>query len=159
MSDIGSLETRIAAAMERIRTGVSTLADNSAPAAGGDLVTLLEEERTANAQLEERVKALKVTLDGKVAGLEDRVAEQTRVMAGMETELLRLRATAADLSALTVELRTAAEAGVADATLINRALMAEVEALRADRGAEAAEVAAVLSELAPLVEGDDDATG
>ncbi len=48
------------------------------------------------------------------------------------------------------ELTALRGADVPDAHLINRAMLAELEALRADRSAESAELAAILAELEPL---------
>lgn len=156
MSDIAALENRIAAAMERIRSGLAAAPSASA---GGDLAGQLEEERIANAQLEERVRALKTAQDQTLAHMEERIAAQRAHMAQMEAELLRLRATHADLTSLTAHLRDAAATGAVDAELINRALLAEVEALTAARGAEAAEVTAILTELAPLLKEAENAAG
>lgn len=61
MSQIEELQRRIVAAMERIGTGVDALRD-AAPAGGGEDTALrvaLEDERVANAQLEERLISLK----------------------------------------------------------------------------------------------------
>lgn len=65
MEHIEELQARILAAMERISSGVTTLEAASASSAGGnaDLERALDEERTANAQLEERLKVLRGRLD------------------------------------------------------------------------------------------------
>ena len=71
MSDIAALEGRITAALDRIRSGLDQVA--AAAPAGGDasaaLQDQLDEERTANAQLVERVRALKEAQDGRMANL------------------------------------------------------------------------------------------
>ena len=51
-----------------------------------------------------------------------------------------------------VALRDANAEGLADAELINASLMAEVEALRAGREADAAEMGAVLTQLDAILE-------
>lgn len=151
MSNVSELESRIAAALTRIGSGVEKLsADSGVDAAA--LQKQLEEERVANAQLEERVKVLKDRQDTKIADLETRVAAQSDQMAQLDAELQRLRASNADMRELNGQLRTAADSGVTDPELINRAMMAEVEALNTQRAAEAAEVDAILSELKPLIE-------
>ncbi|SEW15389.1 hypothetical protein SAMN04488515_1306 [Cognatiyoonia koreensis] len=147
MSDVTALQSRIAGALDRIRVGVegmSTSVDES-------LQARLAEEQTANAQLEERVKALKERQDGKITELEGRVTAQAEQMAKLDAELQRLRTSNADLRDVNAQLRAAATDGVAQPELINRALMAEVEALSAQRAADAAEVDAILSDLKPLV--------
>ena len=149
MSEIAALETRITAALDRISIG---LAKSGEQAGGAALETALDAERDANAQLQERVKVLKERQDGKISELEARVASQQDQMSALNTELHKLRAAAADASAVTAELRTAAAAGATDPELINRALMAEVDALTAQRAADAAEVAAIVTELKPLIE-------
>ena len=149
MDEIKALEARITAALDRIRAGLAP-ADGSASAS--DLAAQLQEERFANAQLEERVRLLKTRQDGRIAELEARVAEQGAQMAALDAELQQLRGSNADLTEVCASLREAAGAGVADAELINRALMAEVDGLTAQRSAEAAEVAAILSDLEPLLQ-------
>lgn len=154
MSEIDALEGRIATALSRIGAGVAQLG-KAAPEGADSSETLkaeLQEERDANAQLEERVRALKDRQDSNVTHLETRVEKQAAALAAIEAELHRLRASNADLRELTEQLRHAAEDGVASPELINRATIAEVEALSAQRAADVAEIDAILSELKPLVE-------
>ena len=71
MSQIEELQRRITAAMERIGTGVEALSAAS-PATDGDNPTLeaaLEDERLANAQLEERLKSLKERYEKEIDAL------------------------------------------------------------------------------------------
>lgn len=153
MSDIAALEGRITAALDRIRSGldrVSTAAPVDADTSA-DLQGQLDEERTANAQLVERVRALKEAQDGRMAELELQVEAHRGQMAQLDGELQRLRASNADMRELNAQLRAAATEGVGDAELINRAMMAEIDALHVQRGADAAEVDAILSELSPLL--------
>ncbi len=152
MSEINALEGRITAALERISAGMSQV--SSAPVSGdaAALQTQLDEERTANAQLVERVKVLKDRQDTKIAELEARVSAQSAQMATLDGELQRLRASQADLRDMNAQLRSVAAEGAADPELINRALIAEIDALNAQRSADAAEVDAILAELKPLIE-------
>lgn len=152
MSDVAALEQRISVAMDRIEKGLGAMGAAAPAETDSGLQAQLEEERFANAQLEERVKALKERQDTKIAELETRVAAQRDQMAALDTELQRLRASSADLRDVNAQLRAAATEGVADAELINRAMMAEVEALSAQRASESAEVDAILKELKPLIE-------
>lgn len=172
MSDIPELETRIAAAFARIQTGLEGLAAPvaAAPRADGDVDALtaqvsaleakLDEEKTANAQLEERVKLLKERQDGKVAELESNVDAGRARAARMDRELQRLRQVNAELRDNNSQLREALTAGVSEPHLVNKAMLAELEALRANRAADAAEMDAILKELTPIIEREAaDATG
>lgn len=152
MTDVTALEQRISVAMDRIEKGLGGITAAAPAVDGAALQAQLDEERFANAQLEERVKVLKDRQDTKITELETRVAAQRDQMAALDTELQRLRASSADLRDVNAQLRAAATEGVADAELINRAMMAEVEALSAQRASESAEVDAILKELKPLIE-------
>lgn len=153
MSDLTALEQRISVAMDRIEQGVGSLAAHSGDAVDTvGLQTQLEEERFANAQLEERVKVLKDRQDTKIQDLEQRVSAQRDQLSALDTEMQRLRASSADLREVNAQLRAAATEGVAEPELINRAMMAEIEALSAQRASESAEVDAILQELKPLIE-------
>jgi chromosome segregation ATPase len=161
MSDISILEGRITAALDRIRRGVEWMDElaASAPASPVDAVaheasglrSRLDEERTVNAQLEERVRALKERQDGRVAHLEAEVAENRARFGEIDEDMQRLRQANAELRDIGAQLREALAQGVAEPQLINRAMLAELEALRAARAADLAEVNAVIAELRPLV--------
>lgn len=151
MSDIAALEGRITAALDRIRSGLDGIATPTHDAGSDELAAQLADEKTANAQLVERVRALKDAQDGKMADLEHRVAAQGDQMSALDAELQRLRASNADLREVNAQLRAAAADGVGDAEMINRAMMAEIDALAAQRGADVAEVNAILAELTPLI--------
>ncbi len=152
MSEINALEGRITAALERISAGMSQVSSAPVSDDAAALQTQLDEERTANAQLVERVKVLKDRQDTKIAELEARVSAQSAQMATLDGELQRLRASQADLRDMNAQLRSVAAEGAADPELINRALIAEIDALNAQRSADAAEVDAILAELKPLIE-------
>lgn len=153
MNDVAALETRISAALGRIETGLGQMADaGSGDGAGAAaLQSKLDEERFANAQLEERVKALKERQDTKIAELMAQVAQQRDQLAALDQEMQRLRASNADLREVGAQLRAAATEGATNPELINRSMQAEVDALTAQRASEAAEVDAILTELKPLI--------
>lgn len=169
MSELSELEARISAALARIKTGLDGVdaksqgpeVDFEAKQAEVDGLTVqLGEERTANAQLEERVKVLKERQDGKVAELEGNVEASRARTARMDRELQRLRQVNAELRDINSKLREAVTDGVAEPHLVNKAMMAELEALRATRSADAAEMDAILEELTPIIEQEAaDATG
>lgn len=149
MDDIKALEARITDALDRIRYHIEMQPKAEEKAS---LRAQLEEERFANAQLEERVKLLKERQDGRMAHLEAQVAGHGTQLATLDGELQRLRASNADLRDLSAQLRAVAADGAANPELINQAMAAEIEALTAQRASEAAEVDAILSELKPLLQ-------
>lgn len=277
MSQIEELQSRITAAMDRIGAGVETLVDQMGSNADADaaLQTALEEEKLANAQLEERLKSIKAKhaaeleeaqagasstvapnteelqaeLDGlkaqladtsEVDGLKVELAEATAKLVAAEAakaeanaavadagevetlraeidelrakadnteevdglnieiaalkaelanseqlddlkaeldmlraervsqaditvqldkDLQRLRKANDQLRAANTALREANEAGVGEPSLINQAMLAELEALRASRATDAAEAKAILSRLEPLLAQADLAAG
>ena len=69
----------------------------------------------------------------------------------LDGELQRLRRANSELRAAAVELRAAASEGGADPHLVNKAMAAELEAVRAAQAADAAEAEAILTALRPLV--------
>ncbi len=156
MSDISALEGRITAALDRIRQGI----DAQTAQAGDDasLKTALDNERAANAELVERVRVLKERQDGQVAALTERVEAQKAQMVKLDTELQQLRASNVQMRELNTALREAVTEGLAP-ELVDKAVAAEVEALHAQRSADAAEIDAILSELKPLIEEAPHAAG
>ena len=71
MSEISELERRITAALDRASQALDKLsAATTADGDSGDLAAELEAERVANAQLEERVRAIKDKQETMVARLE-----------------------------------------------------------------------------------------
>jgi len=151
MSEVNALESRLTAALDRIRAGVDGLGTGALGDASSALKAQLSEERTANAQLEERVKALKERQDNKIAELEARVTSYRKQMSDLDAELQKLRTSNADLRDMNAKLRAAAADGMSQPELLNRALMAEVDALKTQRSADATEVDAILAELKSLV--------
>ncbi len=115
MSQIEELQHRIIAAMERIGAGVDALQD-AAPGSGDadeGLKAELEDERVANAQLQERLKSLKERHEQEVDGLRAEL-DQARGASGdgSETETLREQLAEATAKLASVE---AARAELADA--------------------------------------------
>lgn len=156
MSDITELERRITAALERIVNGVEVLSARAPQENGNDsadmaaLKEALEAEKSANAQLEERVKAIRDKQDSQVAQLETRVAKLSARAEAAETELARLRRVNTQLRESNAALRTANAGGLGDAHLINKAMQAELDALRTLRDGDRAELDEIISALEPL---------
>lgn len=158
MQDVGELERRISAALERIGRGLDALAapqeadDAPPPVDPGEIAALraqLEEERTTNAQLQERLRAVKEREAAQQAQTQDRVEKLTRQLDVQGLELQRMRRTTIGLRDQLRQLREAQAAGLAEPHLINKAMLTELEALRATRLTEMAEldeIAAALDE-------------
>jgi len=272
MSQIEELQSRITAAMDRIGTGLSALSTAQDAAEQDDLKQALDDERTANAQLEERVKTLNAqladvpppvdnsqelealqaevellrnevgnqdekdalkaevarlkqemeeagntaaleaaestaVLETKIAGLNselaalqtqldesaariaadntealtaeinnlkteleeakaeieteqptaepegngEELARQNETLVRLDTELQQLRHANESLRSANTALRDANAAGLGDAGLINSAMEAEIEGLRAAQASDQAQVNAVLAKLEPLL--------
>lgn len=151
MSNIDDLQRRITAAMDRVAQGLDSI--SGAPS-GPDPETLqaLEDERTANAQLTERVRTLRTNAENELAAMRADLEEGAGRMGQLDTELQRLRQANQELVAACDALRAANAEGLADPALINAALVAELEGLRAARASDAAETAAILGALEPLLE-------
>ena len=160
MGQIQDLEQRIAAAFARISAGVEAMA---APAAAvqvamvGDasLHAALEEERIANARLNERLGDLRQQAMQTEIALQDQVDTLTRHLDAQGLDVQRLSSTVAQLREDLRRLREAAVQGVVDPGLINKAMLAELEALRVTRMAEANEMTDILSALTPILEAEE----
>ena len=151
MSDIDELQRRITAAMDRIAAGVSA-AGGTGGTDSAALTRAVEEETLANAQLTERLRTLSARHDAAVQDAKTaREAADARVTA-LDLELQRLRKVNDQLRQSNTDLRNANQEGVGDPHLINAAMMAELEALRATRAADVAEATSIISALTPLLD-------
>ncbi len=156
MTDITELETRLSAALDRIGQGLDRR-DEAAVAETDDsetreLAEKLEAQQAANALLEAQMKSISDAPDDRLAAFEARLEAQTAQMADLDGQLQRLRRSNTDLRGVVARLREAMAADLADPDLINATMLAELDALRATREADVAELDAVLAELKPLVE-------
>jgi len=153
MSEISELERRITKALDRIRDGIASGEDRGgASDESAALQVQLEEERTANAQLEERIRALKERHAAEIEALSSTNSGAEERHADLETALDQLRQANEALRENNAALRAALAEGVADAGMINEAMRAELESLSAQQAADAAEVEAILTELKPIVQ-------
>lgn len=157
MQDITELEKRITAALERIGKGVDRLAAQPrpsaaaspavAPAVDAALRAQLEEEKSLTAQLQARLRAAK---EREAKGdLQEKLDRLTQELDVKGLELQRMRRVNASLREQLEALRSAAAAGVTDPALINKAMAAELDALRATRLTEIAEMDEILAALEP----------
>ena len=148
MSDIAELERRITAALDRAGQALDRLSTGSGEHAdSGDLAAELDAERVANAQLEERVRAIKIKQETMVAGLEADVTRLKGALEARDAEVQRMRGVNAELRDSNKALREANAEGIGDAHLVNSSMMSELEALRAAREADRAELDDVLATL------------
>lgn len=173
-------EARLLAALQRIEAAGLAGADAGEAAkatealrvdlsaARSEITTL--KERLAQAQAASQAAADTSSLEAEVTrlkgDLEGAEAGHAETVSALQDELQAARAAAAApaqtqsgatlsgdaAAALIAELRTAAQTGVADADLINRAVLAELDALRQARAEDLAELQALLAELDPVLE-------
>ncbi|SFR37346.1 hypothetical protein SAMN04488005_1101 [Yoonia tamlensis] len=155
MSSISALESRITAALDRIRQGVEAQSMRDTDA---ELRAALAAERATNAELVARVRALKERQDTQVASLTERVEKQRAQLASYDAQMQTLRSSNAQMRDINAKLREAVTEGLAP-ELVNAAVAAELQALQDQRTAEAVEIDAILSELKPLVEEKTHAAG
>ena len=149
MSDIAELERRVSSALDRIGAALERI--EPPPQTGEDLAAALEAERVANAQLEARVAAIKQKQETQVAALEKEVTGLREALQTRDREVQRLRRVNTELRESNTALREANAEGLADAHLINKSMMAEVESLRSAATANRADIDEVLSTLEPLL--------
>ncbi|WP_170480357.1 hypothetical protein [Ruegeria arenilitoris] len=160
MSQIEELQRRIMAAMERIGSGVEALDKPISPSGDydQDLKSALEEERLANAQLEERLKALKDRHDQETDAMRADI-EKLRGQSNLDGENAQLRAQLEEATSKLATVEAAredlaeAKAALENTTKIEE-LTAEIESLRSLKGAaeEAAALRKELEELTPLAD-------
>ena len=151
MSDISELERRITGALDRAYQALEQL---SAAADIGDAEAMkaeLEAERVANAQLEERVRAIKEKQETTVAGLEAEVLRLKDALLARDAEVQRMRSVNEELRSSNAALREANAAGLADPDRVNTAMVSEIEGLRAQRASVQADIDEVLATLEPLL--------
>ena len=152
MSEISELERRITAALDRASQALDKLsAATTADGDSGDLAAELEAERVANAQLEERVRAIKDKQETMVARLEADVARLSEALKARDSEVQQMRSVNEALRNSNKALREANARGVGEPHLVNKSMMSELEALRAARSAERAEIEEILATLEPVL--------
>lgn len=159
MGNVKELEQRLGRALERISRSAARrvapapapVADPDAAAEAAELRAQLASERAKTAQLTERVNAVKQRQESSFTTLERRLARMTEQLDLQSLEMLRLKKANTKLIEANRQLREGHEAMVIEPSAVNRALLAELEALRAERAADVAEMEDVLGELKPLL--------
>ncbi|MDE3028282.1 MAG: hypothetical protein KGH84_07785 [Paracoccaceae bacterium] len=170
MNEIVEFERRISLALDRIGKGaeslhhIATAAKNNFAMPEGEhpaiaeverLTEALEAERGANAQLTARVRALHEK-QGATPEEDARVDTLARQLDAQGVELQRLKQSNVQMRETMQAMRDAMAKGIHDPALVNKSMAAELEALRATRAAEIAELDGILLELKPLIgEGSD----
>lgn len=155
--DIAEYERRISAALDRIGKGAERITRPVAPAV--DVTPLEAEIRRLRAALEaEKAQTAHLTQALRAvpevhtpAQMEAKIDKMTRQLDVQGLEIQRMRKTNIQLREQIRVLTDAARAGVAEPHLINKSMMAELEALRAQRQTETAEMDEILAELRPLI--------
>lgn len=153
MSEIEELHSRIMSAMDRVANGMAALEAKGAESMA--LQQALDAEKTANAELNERMRAMGEDHAKAIEDAEARATEATERMSKFDEDLQRLRLANGQLSEACEALRGANAEGVGDANLINNAMAAELEALRAARTAEVTETNEIIAALMPLLEAEE----
>ena len=151
MSNIEELERRITAAFDRIGQAVDGFVPPVTGAGTGELQDALLTEQTANAQLTERLRVVKAREASQAAEAAEKVDRLNRALDAQGLELQRMKKTAIQLRESLAALRETQTEAVADPHLVNRAMLTELEALRATRLTEMAQMEVILAELHPLI--------
>lgn len=151
MSNIEELERRINVAFDRIGQAVDGFVPPTTGAGTGDLQDALLTEQTANAQLTERLRVVKAREASQAAEAAEKVDRLNRALDAQGLELQRMKKTAIQLRESLAALRETQTEAVADPHLVNRAMLTELEALRATRLTEMAQMEVILAELHPLI--------
>ncbi|MEP1327905.1 colicin transporter [Pseudophaeobacter sp.] len=149
-----ALEDQVSELTEQNQQLQSQLEETASTAEGdveGDIGAAVDQ-----AALEAEVAALKTALEAAQASSADSTpasteATENEILVRLDTELQQLRLANEQLRSSNAALRDANAEGLADADLINAALQAEIEALRAAQASDQAQVNAVLAKLEPLL--------
>lgn len=164
MQDIQDHERRLSVALSRISAAVQRLSeplpaaqqaqltefDSASEVEIAQLGRALEETRAENEAMRAYIEAELTRASGAPA-LEGKIAALTAQLDGQGLEVQRLRMVNVQLREALRGLREALEGGVADAGQINRAMQAELDAMRTARQIEGSEIDMLLDALEPLV--------
>ena len=87
----------------------------------------------------------------EMEALQAQLAKQAETAARLDMDVQRLRHSNEQLREVNAELREANLASLGEPSLINKAMLTELEGLRATRATDAAEAGAILARLEPLL--------
>ncbi|TDE35227.1 hypothetical protein [Antarcticimicrobium sediminis] len=152
--EIAALEAQIAGAgeAEALRTEAEALRTENE-----DLKALLADTSEV-VELKQEVARLTVALAERdqsdvaaTEALQAQLAKQAETAARLDMDVQRLRQSNDQLREVNATLRETNQAAVGEPALINKAMLAELEGLRAIRATDAAEAGAILARLEPLL--------
>ncbi|MDH3264938.1 MAG: hypothetical protein OEM24_13190 [Paracoccaceae bacterium] len=146
------LEAQKAAAAEAETQRAAREAEGGEGEEAERLRTALAAEKSANADLTERVRAIRERQEQMVEGLEKRVVRLQQRVTQQDAELGRLKHANHALRANAEAIRKAVADGPVGSEMLNAAMEAELEATRAAQAADRSELDAILAELRPLIE-------
>lgn len=161
MDTIAELERRITAALERISATVEHRLSAAPAAPVTDQAELdrlradLDEERQTSARLADTLKSQRDRSERAEAGLAEEVTRLTAQVDAQALAMQKLVTATVQMREELRRLRDAAEAGPVDSALIDKAMAAELEAFRATRAAETAELDDLIAVLTPIVEAEE----
>lgn len=170
MSDIDAMQSRIMAALERIGQGLDGLGPvTPEPQDDSEVQELRQQvadEKRTSAYLEERItqvedhllearRQLEAASESDAAKAETARSEEdaarVEALQRLDSDLQALRQANEQLRENNAALREANAAGLAEPDLINKALQAELDGLRATQAADRAEMDVILAELGDIV--------
>ncbi|MDX2483358.1 MAG: hypothetical protein QNK42_06825 [Pseudodonghicola sp.] len=152
--EIAALEAQIAASgeAEALRTETEALRTENEDlkallADTGEVDALKQEVARLTAELAERDQSDTAATEA----LQMLLAKQAETAARLDMDVQRLRQSNDQLREVNATLRETNQAAVGEPALINKAMLAELEGLRAIRATDAAEAGAILARLEPLL--------
>ncbi len=156
MENTEELLNRIISALDRVQSqvesGVVSQRTNDL-----DVISQLQAELATDKKLNAELKATVAQLQ-KSPGIKDTLsdtnAEQLSVVE-VNAEIQRLRQSNLQLQEIAAKLREANQELAGNSELINASLSAELEALRSERAADAAQLTIIINQLWPLLAGNE----
>ena len=147
--EIAGLQAQLEGAeeTEALKAEIDDLKAQVAETAEAD--ALKEEVARLKAELAERDPSDAASAEMEV--LQAQLAKQAETAARLDMDVQRLRQSNDQLREVNAALREANQASVGEPSLINKAMLAELEGLRAARATDAAEAGAILARLEPLL--------
>lgn len=158
MAEFAELEQRMTKALARISAGLERWPEPGVTPSPYQAAQIAHLQQALDAERVARVterEALAATTQPDTSALQAEVDRLTRQLDAQALDNQRLRSSVAQLREEVRRLREAAEPGLADAALVNRAMQAELESLRAARASETTEISDILAALAPLIETEE----
>ncbi|TDK50337.1 hypothetical protein [Antarcticimicrobium luteum] len=151
--EIAGLQAQVAGAedLDALKAEVAALKASLAEAQAdtGQADALRQEVERLKADLAESTQS--DATGAEIDALQAQLAKQAETAARLDMDVQRLRQSNDQLRAVNATLREANEASVGEPSLINKAMLAELEGLRAARATDAAEAGAILARLEPLL--------